>query len=164
MTTPLRLLLLVLLTSSTLVLTDCSKTTDPAGPTRTEREKFLTAPNWFYSSITKIRATPAGVVTTTPNYEAGFDPCSLDDLTRYKTDHTFSVDEGPLNCNIIGRTLTGTWELAANDTQLVLNPDQPNPAPHQIQALTATSLSYTISEYTQSDGTLIRLIAHFTAR
>jgi hypothetical protein len=164
MTTTLRLLTLALLTSSTFVLTDCRKTNESDAPALTERERFLTTPNWYFDSATEVRTTPAGVVTTTPNFTAGFDPCSLDDLTHYRSDRTFTIVEGPQSCPTRQST-TGTWDFASNETELlVADTGQPGTAHHQIQALTATSFSYTFFQNTLYDGTQVDLIVNFTAR
>ncbi len=162
MTMPLRSLTLALLTSSTLILTDCRKTAEEPAPKVSEREKFLTASSWFTDAVTEERITSAGVVTTTDIPLSSFDPCSLDDTYYYRPDRTYNVDEGALTCP--QRLITaGTWEFASNETELVVKMAATT-SRSPIRTLTSTTLSYVIIHDTLSDGTQISLIQHCVAR
>lgn len=56
-----------------------------------------------------------------------FQPCNLDDYTRFLIDSTYTSDEGPTKCDPADpQTSTGTWGWAANETKLIIDGDTSN--------------------------------------
>jgi hypothetical protein len=152
-----RFLTLALLANSTLLLTECSKSSELAPPQLTEREKFLTAPNWQITSVVMVQTTPAGVVTSTEILPI-VAPCSLDDFTHYNIDKTFTINEGALVC--VCTETPKTWAFASNETELILGGGAQH---HQIRSLSATTLSYAYTT-TYPDGEVNTEIRTYSAR
>lgn len=165
MTTPLRLLTLALLTSSIFGLTDCKKSSEPDPKKPSQREIWLTTLGWKLDSYATVETTAAGVVTTTNFPLTSFDPCSLDDLEYYHADKSFTVDEGLVKCSATypGYLISGTWAFASDETDIVLNPDQPGATPKHIRSLTATTLAAATSPYTYPNGTTLVEIRTYSA-
>ncbi|MBH8556460.1 hypothetical protein [Hymenobacter negativus] len=147
----LRRLTLALCAGGALGLTACKKHQEPAPDTRSQREIWLTTPGWSMQTIKDELTTPAGVVTTSTSTPASFfDPCHLDDLTRFNADRTFTVDDGPIKCPQPATSSTNTWSFAANETEILFsNATKSN----KITTLTATTLALTYNE-TYPDGTM----------
>ena len=153
MTTTLRLLLLALLASSTLGLTECKKSSGPDPKKTSERETWLTTSGWRLERYVVVETTAAGVVTTTDYPLTAFDACSLDDLQYYRSDKSYAVNEGPTKCSDAypSYLISGTWNFASNETAIIINPSQPDATRYQIQTLTATTFSNTATT-TDSNG------------
>ena len=164
MTTSLRLLTLALLASSTLGLTECKKDKEPDPKKPSERETWLTTSGWRLESYVEVATTAAGVVTTTNYPLTSFDPCSLDDLQYYRSNRSYVVNEGPTKCSDTypGYLISGTWDFASNETEVVINPGQPDAARFQIQTLTASTFSPVVTKK-DSNGTTTVYIRTFSA-
>ncbi|WP_345059547.1 hypothetical protein [Hymenobacter glaciei] len=160
MTMTLRLLTLALLTGSTFVLTECRKKADPSVPQLTKKEEMLTTPVWIYDNSRVVQTTAAGVATSSPFV---FDPCSSDDRTQFHADRKFTIDEGPLVCTQ-RQSVTGTWALASNETELVMTNAQSHVDRYRIANLTTSTLSYVFSQETYQDGSRVEVIANFSAK
>ncbi|MGY3087797.1 hypothetical protein ACVWYF_000823 [Hymenobacter sp. UYAg731] len=165
MNAPLRLLTLALFASSTFGLTNCKKDSEPEPQKPSQREIWLTTPGWRLETYAIVETTAAGVVTTTDYPLAAFDPCSLDDLSYYHADKSFTVDEGLVKCSAIfpGFLTSGTWAFASNETEIVVNPDRVGAAPVSIRNLTATTLIFASAPYTYPDGTTSVQIRTYSA-
>lgn len=159
MTTSVRFLTLALLTTSTLVLTECSKSSE-AAPSESERERFLTTPGWNTTAYVEVLTTASGVVTTTDILPT-FDACFMDDLNHFNADKSFTVDDGPIKCGI--SFPSSNWGFASNETELVFDPGQPGEAHYQILTLTATTLTFAETSVSP-DGTRRTLIKTCSAR
>jgi hypothetical protein len=164
MITTLRFLALALLSSSsTLVFTACHKTEEePPAPTISEREKFLTSSDWLTNAVTEERITASGVVSTTNLSLPTYFSCNVDDTYHYRADRTYLLDDGLITCPQC-LTVSGTWELASNDTELVVKTEA-GTSRYPIRRLTATTLSYVIQHDTQPDGTQFSLIQSCAAK
>lgn len=161
MITPMRLLTLALLTSSTFCLTDCKKEKAPEPDKRSQREIWLTTSGWNMQLITDVYTTPAGVVTSDTLPPSTFFPaCALDDLRRFNADRTLTIDDGLLQCLPPSPPSTKTWAFGANETEIVFNPGTTST---KITTLTATTLALAYSE-TYPDGTTWVQTQTFAAR
>lgn len=165
MTTSFRGPTLVLVASSALGLACCKKNSEPAPPEPSQRERWLTTPGWKLDGFAIRETTAAGVVTTTNYPLSNFDPCALDDLEYYHADKSFTVDEGTVKCSATypGFLTKGTWAFAANETEIVVNPNQPGATSVHVQTLSATALSTFTAPYTDANGTTSVQIKTYSA-
>ena len=161
MTTTMRLITLALLTASTLVLTDCRKSSEPTPAKPSERERLLTTPGWNLKNYSKTVTSPSGVVTTT-DILSTFDPCFFDDIHHFNADGSLTVDEKLIKCDV-AYPIGLTWEFTSNETELVIGPGQPGVAPTQILTLTATTLTYADTSI-DPNGTKVTLTRTYSAK
>ncbi|MBF9144269.1 hypothetical protein [Hymenobacter properus] len=153
MTNPLRILTLALLAGCAFGLTDCKKKSEPEPDKRSQREIWLTSAGWNIQLITQV-ITSGGTTSTHSGSPAsyGFPLCALDDIIHYNRDRTVTVEEGPLTCQ--PPTTGGTWDFAANETELV---SSSSPAyRNKIVSLTATTLELEISETDSYGNTIVQ--------
>lgn len=77
-------------------------------------ETLLTQGSW------KVESKLAIIQGTTINLNDSIHPCVQDDLTRFLTDGSVEIDDGPLKCNPADpQTFSlGPWALSENDTKL----------------------------------------------
>lgn len=155
MTTPLRLLTLALVASSTFCLTDCKKDKEPDPDNRSQQEMWLTSSGWNVQRLVQVQTTAAGVVTIDTISLAIFDPCHLDDLNHFNADHTFTVDDGPIKCQ--PPTPGTTWNLASNETEIVFGTATRG---SKIATLTATTLALEDTDTTPYGTTIVQTITY----
>ena len=73
-----------------------------------------------------------------------FQPCDLDDFTRFLVDSTYIADEGPTKCDPADpQTETGTWGWAASETKLIIDGDTAN-----VIANTGSQLKFGLTDAT----------------
>lgn len=151
MVSSLRLWSLTLLASSTLTLTDCSKSSDPAPAAQPSRTDLLTAHNWRLSAGTYV-VTENGATTTTDLY-ARLDACAKDNFSKYNVDHSSFQDGGVIKCSPTEPQVltTSTWALLTNDTELSVTANGSGATTYiyKITALTTTTLSILLTTTSQ---------------
>jgi len=104
-------------------------------PTKTE---LLTKADW---KATNIEIDTSGAFFTV---WALLDPCGKDDITTYKTDHTYKVIEGASKCDPTDPDIydSGTWQFSADEKLLIHNSSEN----YTIEELTDTSLKVWITD------------------
>lgn len=109
-----RIILLALVATFTITtFSSCKKdehnpTPSPA-PTKTDK---LAAKSWYLQSMT----------TNGIDYMSYMDACERDNITNFKTDGTYVIDEGYTKCVPSDpQTTTGVWEFVENDTKMVVD-------------------------------------------
>jgi hypothetical protein len=146
---------------SLLALTSCSKDSDDDdGPSNSpfgsignsggnnnnnnngSRTQMLTGKTW--SPVTVSINPPADVNgdgTTESDLTPLYQQCNLDDIYDFKTDQSYTGDEGPTKCDPNSPQVfeQGTWNWAANETQIVLTTGGQN-ATLNIDSFSATQL------------------------
>ncbi len=81
------------------------------------REELLTSGSWKGESIIVT------ILGQSTNVHDQLEPCAKDDLTRFKTDKTVEIDEGPSKCDPADpQTYSeGPWSLSENDSKLTFS-------------------------------------------
>lgn len=144
-----------LLALSLLFFAGCSKSSDPTPANPSEREGLLTTPNWHLTSVIQTQTAASGAVVTNDITPANATlPCAKDDFTHFNTDRSFIVNQGTIKCSPSGaqQTTPGTWGFAANETEIVFDPNQAAALHYRIQALTTATFSF-VETSTSLDGT-----------
>jgi hypothetical protein len=97
----------------------------------------LLAKTWKYKSFTAA----AGALTI--DVMSQLKPCELDDIYRFNSNKTFSVEEGATKCNTTDPQIkeSGPWRFNAAETKLYLGTDSV-----EVIALTASSLHLRFNE------------------
>lgn len=127
--------LCLVLAGSSLFLTNCKKdkktedtsTPTPApapAPTNTEK---LTGKNF---KITAMTVNPGINVmgTTITDLYAQMDACTKDNIFNFKTNNTYTEDEGPTKCDPADpQTLSGAWVWNTDETVLTMTPQGDTP-------------------------------------
>lgn len=115
----------VILATLILFLSACKK--DDSVPTNTD----LISRAWKYTALTAV----SGAITVDVLQQ--MEACEKDNLLRFKSDKTFTDEEGATKCNATDPQIinSGKWAFNANETKLVLDGDSV-----QIVSLSATKL------------------------
>ncbi|MBK0403702.1 lipocalin family protein [Adhaeribacter sp. BT258] len=119
------------------------------------RTQLLTSGAWQISSSTVNPARDFnGDGTPETDLTQFIKPCNLDDITIYKTDKTYSEEEGATKCNPASPQVygTGTWSLGNNDTELTTTATGASSSiTYKIEEISANSLRLS-QEVTDSSG------------
>jgi hypothetical protein len=132
-----RFLLLALLTSCTLILTDCSKASEPVAPL--SKTEMLTTPNWRITAAT-YRTTTNGVTRTNDDY-ANTTDCHRDNYLKFNKDKTLLLVEGPITCpQTVPQNYTYAWTFNPDESSLLYGPDASYYTTYELRELTSTTL------------------------
>ena len=103
----------VILASFILFLSACKK--EDSVPTKTD----MISRAWKYTAFTAV----SGALTVDVLLQ--MEACEKDNLLRFKSDKTFTDEEGATKCNATDPQIinTGNWAFNANETKLVLDGD-----------------------------------------
>ncbi|HSI90463.1 MAG TPA: lipocalin family protein [Adhaeribacter sp.] len=144
---------LVLLSASLFIFTGCDNDDDDVqAKTRTE---LLTVNPWRLTTFTVEPGRDIngdGVPDT--NLFAFLPPCTQDDLTVFRTNNTYTEEEGPTKCDASHPDVivNGTWAFSADESRLTMDPSNDDPLTVNIVELSATTLR-TTSTFTDSATT-----------
>jgi hypothetical protein len=144
------LLIIILLT-----LNSCIDLSDkPISPASENGDAgSLTAAPWKLSGFSVNPAVDFnGDGTIESDLYPGVDSCTKDDITIFKTDLTYSRNEGPTKCDTTAQQIfeTGTWAFSEDAKNLILNNDTDSTTSiFEIVDLSATTLKLS---YTQSSN------------
>ena len=107
-------LVLIIMTTLFSCKKDEGTTTNPTTKTKTQ---YLTQKSWRDSIV--LSRPDTNQAWTTVN----FMPCRLDDITNFKTDFSWSYENGATKCNTTDPQIweTGTWSFTTNETHLNYN-------------------------------------------
>jgi hypothetical protein len=131
-------------------LGSCKKD-DDNNPVTPAVNSTLTSGNWKLASSTSVIEYPAPIGPQTANLYDMMQACQKDNLSKFNTDKTVTMDEGATKCNASDpQTQTaGTWNLTNNDTKFdfayqgtTINAD----------VLTLNSTTFTIRYVTVASG------------
>jgi hypothetical protein len=121
---PMKNYALILLLAAATVISSCSKDDDDntggggGGGTTVTNTSKLCNKNW------KLVSFKLNGIDVTSQF---FQPCDLDDFSRFLVDSTYTADEGPTKCDPADpQTSTGTWGWAASETKLIIDGDTSN--------------------------------------
>lgn len=129
-----------------LLFTSCSKEDNTSKPVT---KAALVARNWKQTDLLASQTGTPEVSVFTTFMEA----CDRDNIWQFKADGTFTVMEGASKCisSDPDTVTSGTWQLAENDTKIIID-DVKEPAETlTIRELTSTSFKITGTQV--SNGT-----------
>jgi hypothetical protein len=120
--------------ASSLVFTSCKKDKDDPKPQ--SRTELLTAKNWRLSGVTIV----TGPITV--DVYAALNACDKDGFTKFNTNKSLVIDEGPTKCyQLDPQSVTGSWDLTVNDTKLRMQETtNPNIDIYDVVELSASTL------------------------
>ncbi len=124
----------------------CTKDDDTNSSSGTvSKSGLISAEGWIMNSFVTVISAP---YDTTFNQYDLMDACEKDDILMFKSDKSISSDEGALKCdpNDPQTSDEGTWELASNDTKLIIT-DDGEQMEFTITTLTSTDLVLENTEY-----------------
>ncbi|MBF9236804.1 hypothetical protein I2I05_05295 [Hymenobacter sp. BT683] len=107
------------------------------------------------TSITETQTTASGAVITNDVLPYNtMQPSADDDFTHFNSDRSYFLNQGASKCSPSGaqQTTVGIWGLAANETEIVFDPNQPAAMRYRIQELTTTTFSF-VETSTSVSGT-----------
>jgi hypothetical protein len=140
---------LLIFTFTILFISSCIDNSDkPIGPaTSNNKNDLLTASPWKLSAYTinpAVDVNNDGTPETDLYPIAAPDSCTKDDITVFKTDLTYTREEGATKCDTTAEQIfeTGTWSFSGNNTKLI-----------QTKSTSGTADTYDILEL--SETTLI---------
>ena len=118
------------------------------------KTQTLTAKDW---KAVAIHIDPGVYVNGQPvtDLTPFYDPCELDDVSRYKADFTYEFNEGATKCDPNAPQIqeSGTWAWANNESQIT-HTTQGQSYSVNVDALTATQLTMSYTTQLQyNDGT-----------
>ena len=155
--------LLLLAVAASVSLTSCDKDDDTV--TTKSKTELLTAGAWKGASLT---VNPAidwdGDGTKETDLTQFVDACSLDDLTIFKADKTYTEEEGASKCTSTDPQViaTGTWAFNGDESAVLLTETGSTTAEtYNIAELTANSLKYTES-FTDTANVTYTFTSSFT--
>ena len=140
--------LLLLAVAATVSFTSCSKDDDDATPAKSKTE-YLTASGWKVTSVTVDPAIDFdGDGTKETDLLPFSQACNLDDLTVFKTDQTYTEEEGATKCDPNDPQVytTGTWAFSNNENTITLT-ETGSTTPN---SFTITQLNDNTLQYTES--------------
>jgi hypothetical protein len=154
--------------SISLLLAACGEDKNPAGPAAGDTKSRLIAAKWKQTAHTVSPAVDLdgdGVMVT--DLQAAMGPCIADDVTAFKADGTWTLDEGAVKCDPSDpQTESGTWTLSADQKTFTMT----NPDPDLAFTLTLTVVEATATTLKFStpgdwdDGVAHTEILTFTAQ
>ena len=140
--------LLLLAVAASVSLSSCGNDDDEVTPkTKTE---LLTASGWKATSLTVSPAIDFNMDGTPDSDLMQFvDACSKDDITTFKTDKTYTEDEGATKCDPADPQVfaTGNWTFNGDETAVTLTETGATQSDtYTIAELTENTLKYTQTE------------------
>ena len=129
-------------------LESCTKDGDSgSGAAAVTKAGLLSSSGWVMKSMVATFPAPVGDM----DVYALEDACSKDDIINFNSNKTVTGDEGATKCDPADPQTTddGTWELASNDTKLVLTEDG-DVTEFTITSLTSSELLMELTEYDSS--------------
>jgi hypothetical protein len=144
--------LLLLAVAATVGFTSCGKDDDSANPTKSKTD-LISASGWKLSSLTISPAIDLnGDGTPDSDLTPFVSACNKDDVTIFKSDKTYTMDEGATKCSATDPQVfeNGTWAFSADESKITLTPTgSPDADTYTITELNENTLKYT---ETQSDS------------
>ncbi|MFC5271066.1 DUF5004 domain-containing protein [Adhaeribacter terreus] len=133
------------------IFTACDNDDEDVNPNRTQ---LLTSGSW---KITSSTVNPAldfnGDGTIETDLTQFIKACTLDDITIYRSDKTYSEEEGATKCDPADPQVfrSGTWALGNNDTELTTTASN-----------TSSATTYKITEISSNTLVLSQSVADST--
>lgn len=119
--------LIILLVLGLVILTgSCKKDKEDDPKTKTE---LLTTGSWKFTAFTVDPPYPifddqGNIIGTSDDVLGNMDDCSVNDIHSFKTDNTFTFDEGATKCDPADpQTISGTWLFKTDETVLSITQD-----------------------------------------
>ena len=152
---------LLLLLATLIGFGACKKDNNTATPK--SKKDLLTARVWKQTART---ITPAIEVDGKLENDlfAHDDDCDKDDLYRYKSDNSFSFEEGAIKCSPTDPDIydTGTWTFSTDETKLILLYKSGDSYATTILELTENTLKVSFEE--EDGGVTYTTITTYTAQ
>jgi hypothetical protein len=144
--------LLLLAVAATVGFTSCGKDDDETTPAKSKTE-LISSGGWKLASLTISPAIDLnGDGTPDSDLTPFVSACNKDDVTNFKSDKTYTMDEGASKCNAADPQVfeNGTWSFSSDESKITLTPTgSPDSDTYTITELTESTLKYT---ETQSDS------------
>jgi len=157
--------LLLLALASSAVLTSCGDDKDDDVKPKTKTE-LITAGSWKATALTISPAVDFnGDGTPDSDLFQFSQACEKDDITNFKTDKTYTEEEGATKCNSSDPQVytNGTWAFSGDETKITLTPNgSSNPETFTISELSANTLKYTQTVTDSSSSTTYTITGTFS--
>lgn len=114
---------------------------------------LLTSHNW---QLTGDVVKASGAVNYIDDLYAKRNACGRDDFYQFRTDKSYTLDEGGSSCDPTApQSYSNTWSFSNNDAELIVNLPAGSYARYQIRQLTSTALEL-VSTAVTDDATFVR--------
>lgn len=124
--------------SVVMVFSSCKKDEDDAK----SKKDILVAKTWQITAITINPGMDLGDGTIITDLFAFMDDCAKDDFMTFKTDGSYTTDEGASKCDEADpQTSQGTWAINADETQMTIDGE-----PATIKEMTENKLIVTTTD------------------
>jgi hypothetical protein len=162
MNASLRINLLTLLFSCSLLVASCGKSSAPTPKQLSTRGQLLTTPKWRMTSSVENTVTPAGIIiASTDLYPIMHSlACGQDDFIKFGTDGYYADDQGLIKC-VPGSQQASyvPWHFEADETGIIIAEGF---TPHKITKLTSTELSLVTTDIGPDGNKLIIISTYVT--
>lgn len=127
----------MLVLSSSLLFTACKKDDDK----KEDRRENLTTGQWLQTAGTST-TTMNGVTSPAVDEFASYDACEKDDLNKFETSGSVTVDEGATKCDPSDpQTYSGgNWTLTDNNNRLTIGVQNLYMVDYEIKELSSSTL------------------------